>query len=101
MNINSDTLSAALQQGGQLVTCYDEVWDRLWQQTHVPAAVLELCRLRLAALHGAVADTRLRKLAVGEEKIDAVLAGRYGASLFDGMELAALELAEIYAQDPA
>lgn len=102
MTINSDSLSEHLAQGGVLLHRYDAVWSHLWRQTHVPADVLELCRLRLAKLHGAQADMALRKVPLGEERIEAVLSGRYTQSaLFTAAELAVLELTDVYAQDPA
>lgn len=102
MNLNSDSLSCALNGGGALADAYDAVWSALWRQTHVPATVLELCRLRLAKLHSAQADFVMRKLPIDEHKANAVLAGRYAESdLFDAAEKSALMLAEVYAQDPA
>jgi len=35
---------------------YEALWQGVWQQGHVPASVLELCRLRLAQLHGAARE---------------------------------------------
>jgi len=87
MTITSKNLPQALAAGGALTAAYDNVWHVLWEQPYIPAGTLELCRLRLAQLHGATADTALRMATgVSEEKVRAVLAGSY---------------AEIYVQDPA
>jgi hypothetical protein len=103
MTINSDNLHSALAAGNGLAQAYEAVWRRLWDQPYVPAESLELCRLRLSQLHGADADTELRLLVgIGEEKVRAAVAGRYEDSTnFSAFELVALELAEVYAQDPA
>ncbi len=68
----------------------------------MPPRLLELCRLRLARLHGASAETAaLRGLECDPDRIEALLTGRYHASArFDAAEQAVLEFAEIYAQDP-
>ena len=47
-------VSTLLRAGGAMAECFDRAWDSVWQQPHVPAGVLELCRLRLARLHGLV-----------------------------------------------
>lgn len=103
MTLTTRTLSQALADGSVLTNAYDAVWDALWTQPYIPADILELCRLRLAQLHGAKAEMALRLTSgCGEEKIRAVLAGRHeGSADFSVLELAVLELAEIYAQDPS
>jgi len=103
MTITSKNLPQALAAGGALTAAYDNVWHVLWEQPYIPAGTLELCRLRLAQLHGATADTALRMATgVSEEKVRAVLAGSYiDQQAFSAAELAILELAEIYVQDPA
>lgn len=103
MTISSDNLSQALAAGGALATAYDDVWLALWNQPYLPVTTLELCRLRLAQLHGSAADIALRLNAdLDEEKAQAVLAGHYtGTANFSEAELVMLEFAEVYAQDPA
>jgi hypothetical protein len=103
MTLTTRTLTPALAEGGALLDAYDAVWDALWTQPYIPAEALELCRLRLAQLHGAKAETALRVVpAIPEEQIRLVLAGRYeGSADFSSLERAVLELAEVYAQDPS
>ena len=100
--VNSETLSVALAPGGAMARDFNAVWEQLWRQDHVPPRLLELCRLRLARLHGASAETAaLRGLECDPDRIEALLTGRYHASArFDAAEQAVLEFAEIYAQDP-
>jgi alkylhydroperoxidase family enzyme len=99
--LNSHGLSAALQAGGELTRSFDAVWQRLWTQTHMPAAVLELCRLRLGQLHGAPNEIAAATPVVPDAaKHAAVVAGNYAGPDFSDGERAVLEFTEIYAQDP-
>lgn len=100
--VTSDTLSDALAPGGVMAQDFNGVWEQLWRQDHVPPRLLELCRLRLAKLHGAGAELdTLRGLERDPARIEAVRAGRYHDSArFDAAERAVLEFAEVYAQDP-
>jgi hypothetical protein len=100
--VTSETVSGALAPGGAMARDFNAVWEQLWRQDHVPPRLLELCRLRLAQLLGAGAErAALRGLERDPARIEAVLTGRYHDSArFDAAELAVLEFAEIYAQDP-
>jgi len=99
--LNSHSLSAALQAGGELTLAFDAVWQRLWSQTHIPPAVLELCRLRLAQLHGAAGEVGANTPdAPDAAKRAAVVSGNYAGPGFSDAERAVLEFTEIYAQDP-
>ena len=101
--ITTESIRGVLQAGGTLSADYNAVWDAVWRQTHIPAPVLELCRLRLAQLHGATAEQALHR----PDRLDAgkTAALLDGSHLKDGRfsaaELAVLEFTEIYAQDPA
>lgn len=101
--LNTQSLADVLQLGGQIATDYEAVWDAIWQQPHLPARLLELCRLRLAQLHGATAELALRRDAgLAPRKVDSLLAGNYFRDPeFSPAECAVLEFAEIHAQDPA
>ncbi|MBK6583356.1 MAG: hypothetical protein IPG20_10760 [Gammaproteobacteria bacterium] len=101
--LNTQSLAGVLQAGGQVASDYEAVWDAIWKQPHVPAPLLELCRLRLAQFHGATAELGLRRDAgLAPRKIDSLLAGNYFRDPdFSPAECAALEFTEIYAQDPA
>jgi len=99
---DSETLSGALAAGGVLAQDFDAVWTRIWRQDHVPAAQLELCRLRMAQMHGAHAEFAAgRGLESDAGRIAAVRDGSYGSHPgFSPAERAVLEFAEVYAQDP-
>lgn len=82
---------------------YTEALDSLWRQPHVPGEALELCRLRLAGLHGAAA---LCDIAPWSQPpagaVAATLAGRwYRPGEVDAVAAVCLELAEVYYQDPS
>lgn len=105
--LDSFSVTDVLQRaGGELALRHEAFWRSLWQQPHVPAQVLELCRLRLAQLHGAT-----RELANAApswpgaqpctEKRTIVLAANGAPDpRLSAAERAALEFAEVYAQDP-
>ncbi|HSB97625.1 MAG TPA: hypothetical protein VLC91_14300, partial [Spongiibacteraceae bacterium] len=101
---NSNNLSLALSAGGELTQAYDAVWNMFWQQDYIPAALLELCRLRLAQLHRATAELGVRQIpasAADEARIQSLLTGNWEKNKnFSAGELAALEFTEIYGQDP-
>ena len=101
--ITTDSLTGILQPGGVLSADYNAVWEAVWRQTHIPAPVLELCRLRLAQLHGASAEQALQRPEILDAgKRAALLDGSYYKDpRFSAAELAVLEFTEIYAQDPA
>ncbi len=85
---------------------YEALWQGVWQQGHVPASVLELCRLRLAQLHGAARELEASpppgaRVGLDPRKIESLLAGSWTRdSRFSAGERAALEFAEVYGQDP-
>lgn len=90
--LDSRTLADALRPGGDMARRYEALWQAVWQQAHVPARVLELCRLRLAQLHGAARE-------FDSPQIEGLLA-ELRNERFSAGERAALEFAEVYAQDP-
>ncbi|QDX82160.1 hypothetical protein B9N43_13450 [Denitratisoma sp. DHT3] len=95
-------LAPALAPAGATADALEDLWQALWAQPHVPAPVLELCRLRLAGLHGLAEETALRHPAarLPEGKIAALLDGSFPRHPdFSPAERAALDFAEIYFQD--
>jgi hypothetical protein len=99
-----DPLRAALRSGGALAAAYEAFCESVWRQRHLPADVLELCRIRLVQLHGAGDALRVRHPAARsgpdiERRAASVLAGTW---LRDGVlteaDCAALGFAELYAQ---
>jgi hypothetical protein len=96
----ANDVSTLLRAGGEMAECFDRAWDSVWQQPHMPAAVLELCRLRLARLHGLNAAEAQPRVAVDAGKRAAVLAGSYARDdRVSPAERAAIELSEVYAID--
>lgn len=102
MTLTTRNLSKALTEGGTLLHAYESVWETLWNQPYIPITTMELCRLRLAQLHDFQAEVAVRYALVGDAKIRSVLDGHYvGNAEFTDAELAALDLTEVYAQDPS
>lgn len=92
MHLDSRAVTAVLNRsGGELARRHDALWQAVWRQPHVPAGVLELCRLRLAQLHGATGELQA-------QPPSGVRADPRGAR--SSAEYAALEFAEVYGQDP-
>lgn len=74
------------------------LYDSLWQQSHLPLEVLELCRRRLAQLHRASPDWETPRVAIAADK-QAALSHWDGSELIDDTEAACLAFAEVYAMD--
>lgn len=92
--------------GGELGRRHEALWQAIWRQPYVPAPVLEICRLRLAQLHGVAHDFDLPPVSGAREDLDPetvamVLAGSPDrAPHLPAGARAAVELAEVYVQDP-
>jgi hypothetical protein len=105
----ADSVSVArwLSPAGTLAAAYEALWESLWTQRWVPADIIELCRLRLAQLHGADAELVIRHPAAVRAGFDETKAavllqpGPGRSQRFSAAERAALELAELHAMDPA
>ncbi|MBV6416035.1 MAG: hypothetical protein CMLOHMNK_00562 [Steroidobacteraceae bacterium] len=105
--LDSFSLTAALgRPGGELARRHEVLWHSLWQQPHVSAQILELCRLRLAQLHGATRELAVEPPAGLCAGLDAgkraiLLSGNWTRDArLSAAERAALEFAEVYGQDP-
>jgi alkylhydroperoxidase family enzyme len=70
----------------------------LWNQPHLPAQVLELCRLRLAQLHRCTAEFERREQVLAQEK-RAALSRWECSEHFTAAERACLAFTEVYAMD--
>ncbi|MCB1677998.1 MAG: hypothetical protein KDI16_04875 [Halioglobus sp.] len=77
---------------------YRALFDTLWQQTHIPPAVLELCRLRMAQLHRSSTDQQQAAWPVDQRQRQA-LRQWPDARVFTEAERACLAFTEIYAID--
>ena len=60
MPVTSANLIDKLAVAGDAAAPFEDVWRAIWNQPHVPAATLELCRLNLGRLHRAQAELALR-----------------------------------------
>lgn len=83
----------------QIATGFDALYQSLWTQPHLPAAVLELCRLRLAQLHQCEVEWERRDAEVAPHKREA-LRDWHSDSGFSDAERACLAFTEVYAMDP-
>jgi len=104
MPVNSANLIDQLTAAGDAAASFEEVWQAIWKQPHVPAPILELCRLNLARLHRARAEMALQmplEHAVGEDKIQSLLGQEWMIDgRFSDAERAALNFTEWYHVDP-
>ena len=92
MQLDSHAVAAVLNRsGGEMARRHEALWQAVWQQSYIPAHLLELCRVRLAQLHGATCELQAQS-PVG------VRADPDGVTSVP--ERAALEFAEVYGQDP-
>ena len=78
----------------ELLSRYKAFYSALWDDDLVPRRVLELCRLRIAAIHDCAAEwaVRDREVALGRSDELALKRGDFGA--FTASEQAALSIAE-------
>ena len=86
---------AVLQHRPELLRRFRAFYQTFWSEGLVPRRVLELCRLRIAAIHECAAEWGLRDAAVelDEAALAALGAGRFGE--FSAAEQAALAVAEL------
>ncbi len=75
-----------------------ELQQAFFQLPHIPAAVLELCRLRLAQLHGSEADFSRCCAEVDTAQRDQ-LTDWPNSAVFSDAERACLEMTEVHAID--
>jgi len=99
--VTAADVSTLLHAGGEMATYFDRAYAGVWQQPHVPATTLELCRLRLARLHEVAAEIESPAVTpVDAHKRAAVLAGSYARDdRVSPAERAAIEFCEVYAMD--
>ncbi|GAB5450230.1 MAG: hypothetical protein Hals2KO_05580 [Halioglobus sp.] len=77
---------------------FEGLVSALLSQQHLPAPVLELCRLRLAQLHGVPASVAELGIAVAPAQREN-LADWHRHSAFDARDRACLAFTEVYAAD--
>lgn len=82
----------------EISLAFDVLYQSLWKQQHVPPAVLELCRLRLAQLHRCDVELHRQECPVPDTKRDK-LSQWSSLPLFTDEECACLAFTEVYAMD--
>ena len=101
--VTSFNLDANLTPAGDIARMYADLSAKFWDQPHIPADQVELCRLALAVMHKATAEQAERHpaAALPQAKIDAVLGECWrGSDLFSPGEKALLNFTEYYFMDP-
>ncbi len=104
--LDTNDVSRGLSSLPEFARAFDALWNAAWSQPHLPASVLELCRLRIAQMHGATAELAIRNphavlAGLDDAKVSALLKTRSAAGRhFTDGERAALEFAELHAMDP-
>ncbi len=81
-----------------LAAPYFALQRSLWDQSHLPVEILELCRLRLAQLHRCDVEVARTELDILKEKRDALTQWEQ-SELFSAADRACLAFAEVYAMD--
>lgn len=84
----------------ELAAARDTLRASLWRQSHLPGAILELCRLRLAQLHRSAHDCAQVEFQLHEAQ-RAALDTWNSSGLFGAAERACLAFTEVYAMDAA
>jgi hypothetical protein len=102
--VTSFNLDAHLASAGEIAGMYADLSAQFWDQPHISADSIELCRLALAVAHKASAEQAERHPAakgLSQAKIDAVLGERWRRSdLFSPAEKSLLDFTEYYFMDP-
>lgn len=82
----------------EIAAPYLALEQSLWHQPHLPAEVLELCRLRLAQLHRCAVELARTGWEIPEEK-KAALTHWERSELFTAADRGCLAFTEVYAMD--
>lgn len=81
-----------------IATAFESLYASFWEQPHIAAETLELCRLRLAQLHNSDVEWQREVCEIPPEKREG-LSSWNTCSEFSDAERACLEFAEMYAMD--
>ena len=102
--VTSLSLDKQLVAAGPISGLFQELADKFFDQTHIPADLMELVRLDLAYMHRAETETAVRRpegRGLPKGKIDAVVAGNWHRDpQFSDAEKSVLNFAEYYFVDP-
>ena len=93
-----DDRDATIGVAAELAAPFAALYESLWTQPHIPADVLELCRLRLAQLHQCAVELQRHDAVIPAEKAEC-LAGWAVNPIFSPAEGACLAFTEVYAID--
>ena len=97
--VNSgDDRDSTIGELAELAAPLSALYAALWTQRHVPADILELCRLRLAQLHQCGVELQRHEIDIPAEKPE-YLAHWDTESIFSPAECACLAFTEVYAMD--
>lgn len=91
---DSPPLEGLLAHRPELLTRYKAFYSALWDGDLVPRRVLELCRLRVAAIHDCAAEWAVRDAGVALDNPEAAALKRGDFAAFAASEQAALAIAE-------
>ena len=95
---SGDDRDSTIGELAELAAPFSALYGSLWTQRHVPADVLELCRLRLAQLHQCAVELQRREVEIPIEKSKR-LAQWDTDSSFSPAEGACLAFTGVYAMD--
>ncbi len=95
---SGDDRDSTIGELAELVAPFDALYASLWTQQHLPADILELCRLRLAQLHQCSVELQRHEIKMSAEKYQR-LAFWGEDSVFSQAERACLAFTEVYAMD--
>lgn len=92
---DTPTLDGLLAQRPELLEKYRAFYESIWEAGLVPRRLLEICRLRVAAIHDCEAEWTQREAEVelGAEELEALRRG--DLKPFDAVEQAALVVTEL------
>jgi alkylhydroperoxidase family enzyme len=95
---NGDDRRTTMSVLPQIETGFDTLYQSLWTQPHLPAGILELCRLRQAQLHQCEVEWQRCDAQIAPGKRDA-LRDWHSDGRFSDAERACLAFTEVYAMD--
>jgi alkylhydroperoxidase family enzyme len=102
--VTSFTIDEKLAPAGAIAGLFADLSAKFWDQPHIDAQSIELCRLALAVQHKAIAEQAERHPAakgLPQAKIDAVLNENWRKEAgFTEAERALLDFTEYYFMDP-
>ena len=95
---SGDDRDSTIGELAELAAPFSALYGSLWTQRHVPADVLELCRLRLAQLHQCAVELQRQEIRIPAKKSER-LAQWDTDPIFSPAERVCLAFTEVYAMD--